>query len=185
MRVRCRNFETSSLSKRSCAVCVIQRKSPSSALRGLPWVSPSFLLSPIPHAVAQESGETPPLGEAAAGSGEPIPLPETVVQRTCEEPPHIIFGRSLVAKLLAIRVWNDAGVHPPGHVSSGGLAFEQRIHRRHRAKKIGTGQPLSRQFRSFTFKQQRFCRLNSPSTGQPIKGDPPMRGLVCGSSISS
>jgi hypothetical protein len=88
------------------------------------------VLCPIPHAVAQEPGESAPGGELAANSNKALPPPK----EWYEEP-----TKNLLTLALGGAIWPSLGnkefgtttatADSPGQVSSLGFAFETAYHR--------------------------------------------------------
>lgn len=141
------------------------------------------VLSPIHDAVAQEHGEGVPLGEVEADSREPIPpLPE----RSYKEPTKNLFtlalGGTLWSRLGNTEFGTTSASTHPGHVSSGGFAFETAYHR-HIANWERGNLYLGAEFGAFIFNNKESGDTPRPSTGQPIKGDLDARVWYAGPSI--
>lgn len=182
MRVRWRNFENKQFEQAIVRGACNPKKVSISALA---WFSLSLalvFLSPTLHAVAQESGEAPPLVEAAADSGESIPLPEQSYKEPVKNLATLALGAALWPSLGNKEFGTTSASTQPGHVSSGGLAFETAYHRRIAHWELGNLY-LGADFGGFTFDNKDSEETTQPSTGQPIKGDLDARVWYAGPSI--
>jgi hypothetical protein len=140
------------------------------------------VLSPTPYAGAQEPGEAPLLGEAAADSGETTPLPEQSYKEPTKNLATLALGGALWPSLGNTEFGTTSAATRPGHVSSGGLAFETAYHR-HIAHWERGNLYLGAEFGGFNFDNKDSVDPTQPSTGQPIKGDLDARVWYAGPSI--
>jgi hypothetical protein len=182
MRVRWRNFENKQCEQAIVRGAFNPRKVSISALAWFSLGLALVFLSPTLHAVAQESGEASPLGEAAADSGEPIPLPEQSYKEPVKNLSTLALGGALWPSLGNKEFGTTSASTQPGHISSGGLAFETAYHRRIAHWELGNLY-LGADFGGFTFDNKDSGETTQPSTGQPIKGDLDARVWYAGPSI--
>ncbi|HEV8327265.1 MAG TPA: hypothetical protein VGQ08_07250 [Nitrospiraceae bacterium] len=140
----------------------------------------AVVLFPSPHAMAQGPREAPALEGAAADSAKPMPLPA----RSYKEP-----TKNLLALGLGGASWESLGnkefgttstVTRPGHISSGGLVIEAAYHQRIVQWERGNLY-LGAEFGAFLFENKE--SENTPSTGQPRKGELDARIWYAGPSI--
>lgn len=140
------------------------------------------VLSSIPYAVAQEPGEAASVGEIVADSGEATPLPEQSYKEPTKNLFTLALGGALWPSLGNREFGTTSASTQPGHVSSGGLAFETAYHRHIAHWKHGNLY-LGAEFGAFMFDNKDFVDTTQPSTGQPIKGDLDARVWYAGPSI--
>lgn len=181
MRGRWRNFEK----KQSEKAIVSSAWNPKivSMLTWFALVLTIVVLSPTPYAVAQEPGEAAPVGEVAADSGEPIPpLPERSYKEPTKNLSTLALGGALWPSLGNKEFGTTSAATHPGHVSSGGLAFEIAYHR-HIAHWERGNLYLGAEFGAFIFNNKESGETPQSSTGQPIKGDLDARVWYVGPSI--
>jgi hypothetical protein len=134
-----------------------------------------------PYAVAQESVEAAPGGEAILNSGETT----SIAQTTYKEPTKNLFTLALGWALwpsLGNKDFGTSGSTESGHVSSSGLAFEAAYHR-HIAHWRHSDLYLGPEFGAFIFNNENSDNPTQPSTGQPIQGALDARVFYAGPGI--
>lgn len=163
------------------------------SISSLPWVALGIavVLSPTPNALAQGPGEALLQEGAAADSGESIPpLPERSYKEPTKNLITLVLGGALWPKLGDIEFGTSSVSTQPGHVSSGGFAFETAYHR-HIAHWEHGNLYLGGEFGAFIFNNKESEDIPLPSTGQPedtptrqpVKGDLDARIWYVGPSI--
>jgi hypothetical protein len=138
-------------------------------------------LYPTPYAVAQESVETAPGGEAVPNSREATSLSQT----TYKKPTKNLFTLALGGALwpsLSNTDFGASGTTGSGHVSSVGFAFETAYHRSIAHWKPGDLY-LGAEFGGFIFNNDNSDNTTQSSTEQPIKGAIDSRVFYTGPSI--
>lgn len=180
MRGHWRNFENTRSEKAIVGSACNPKKV--SMLTWFVLALPIVVLSPAPHAVAQEPGEAAPVGEVAADSTKALPPPK----EWYEEP-----TKNLFTLALGGAIWPSLGnkefgttsatANRPGHVSSAGFAFETAYHR-HIAHWERGDLYLGGEFGAFIFDNKDSGDITQSSTS-PITGDLDARVWYAGPSI--
>jgi hypothetical protein len=154
------------------------------SISSLLWIALGIpvVLSPTPNAFAQGPGEALPQEEAAADSGKPTPLPEQSYKEPVKNLLTLALGGALWPSLGNKEFGTTSASTQPGHVSSGGLAFETAYHRHIAHWELGNLY-LGAEFGAFMFDNKDSVETTQPSTGQPIKGDLDARVWYAGPSI--
>jgi len=142
----------------------------------------ALVLSPTPHALAQEPSEAPPLEGAAADSGEPMPLPAPSYKEPMKNLLTLALGGASWPSLGNKEFGTTSASTQPGHVSSGGLAIDAAFHRRI-AHWERVNLYLGADFGASIFNSIESAETTQPSTGPPIKGDHDARVWYAGPSI--
>ncbi len=180
MRGRGRNFENKQPEK-----AIVDNACNPKKVSMLTWfalVLTILVLSPTPpYAVAQEPGEAAPVGEVAADSGEPTPLPEQSYKEPTKNLSTLALGGALWPSLGNTEFGTTSAATRSGHVSSAGFAFETAYHR-HIAHWERGNLYLGGEFGAFIFGNQGSGDTTQPSTS-PITGDLDARVWYAGPSI--
>jgi hypothetical protein len=180
MRDRWRNFENTQSEKAIVGSACNPKKV--SMLTWFVLALTIVVLCPVPNAVAQEPGESAPVGQVAADSKKALPPPT----EWYEEP-----TKNLVTLALGGAIWPSLGnkefgttsptANRPGQVSSAGFAFETAYHR-HVAHWERGDLYLGGEFGGFIFNNQGSGDTPQSSTS-PITGDLDARVWYVGPSI--
>jgi hypothetical protein len=180
VRGRGRNFENKQPEK-----AIVGNACNSKKVSMLTWfalVLTILVLSPTPpYAVAQEPGEAAPVGEVAADSGEPTPLPKQSYKEPAKNLSTLALGGALWPSLGNTEFGTTSAATRSGHVSSAGFAFETAYHR-HIAHWERGDLYLGGEFGAFIFGNQGSGDTTQPSTS-PITGDLDARVWYAGPSI--
>jgi hypothetical protein len=180
MRGRGRNFENKQSEKAIVGNACNPKKV--SMLTWFALVLTILVLSPTPpYAVAQEPGEAAPVGEVAADSGEPTPLPEQSYKEPTKNLSTLALGGALWPSLGNTEFGTTSAATRSGHVSSAGFAFETAYHR-HIAHWERGDLYLGGELGAFIFGNQGSGDTPQPSAS-PITGDLDARVWYTGPSI--